>query len=109
MKRAGQVLLGGVFALAAVGAFGGTAFAGEVTGSGRGGPNGDGITPVAGHLAASECSFSGLEDGEEDPEGPQGPGTAQNWGQIPKAVRDEISQFGFHPGDSCRGNLEHEG
>jgi hypothetical protein len=87
---------------------GGTAWAGEVTGSGKGGPNGDGTTPVAGHKASSECAFSGLEDGEEDPGGPSGPGTTQNWGQIPKPVRDEISQFGAHPGDACRGNLPPE-
>lgn len=40
----------------------GVAVAGEVTGSGRGGPNGDGITPIKAHTAASECAFSGLED-----------------------------------------------
>ena len=41
------------------------AFAGEVTGSGKGGPNGDGIpgSTINGH--ASECAFSGLEDEPE--------------------------------------------
>ena len=101
-----KLVAGALLALSVAG-LGGTAFAGEVTGSGKGGPNGDGTTPIAGHLASSECSFSGLEDGEEDPTGPSGPGTTQNWGQIPKSVRDEISQFGAHPGDACRGNAEH--
>src|SRR5688572_30796860 len=101
-----KLIAGAVLALS-VASVGGTAFAGEVTGSGRGGPEGDGIVPAR-FQASSACAFSGLEDGEEDPEGPSGPGTTQNWGQIPKPVRDEISQFGAHPGDACRGNVEHE-
>ena len=45
-----------------VGAMTGTAFAGEVTGSGKGGPNNDGhpAATLKGH--ASECAFSGLND-----------------------------------------------
>ena len=43
------------FAVALTGVFAGSAFAGEVTGSGK-------ATPVRQHLAASICSFSGLED-----------------------------------------------
>lgn len=55
--------------------FGGSAFAGEVTGSGKGGPNGDGIPGGIGK-ARSECVYSGLEDE------PRAPGTVQNWGHI---------------------------
>jgi hypothetical protein len=96
-----KILAGAALALIVSGA-GGTAFAGEVNG------NGD-PTPVArpevgGRLvASSECAFSGLEDGEEDPTGPSGPGVTQNWGQIPKAVRDAIKPFAS-PGIACRGN-----
>ena len=52
-----------------------TAFAGEITGSGKGGPNGDGIPAATqpGH-ARSACAFSGLEDGAATP------GTVQNYG-----------------------------
>jgi len=96
-----KLIAGAVLALSVMGV-GGNAFAGEVTGSGKGGPNDDGIPGMVGN-AASECAYSGLEDGSENPEAPSGPGTAQNWGQIPKPVRDEISQFGAHPGDACRG------
>ena len=50
--------------------FGGSAFAGEVTGAGgTSGPNGDGTTGMRGH-AASECGFSGLEDHPEEPTSP---------------------------------------
>src|SRR3954466_10013081 len=49
------------------------AFAGEITGSGKGGPNGDG-TPGGTLNASSECAFSGLEDGAATP------GTVQNYG-----------------------------
>jgi hypothetical protein len=94
---AGLMVLGGA----------GAAFAGEVTGSGRGGPNGDGTpgaTTVRGDSirANSICAFSGLADGGEGE--PAGPGNTQNWGSIPKAVRDVIATQGEHPGDACNGN-----
>lgn len=54
----------------------GVAVAGEVTGSGRGGPDGDGITPIKSHTAASECAFSGLEDE------PLAPGTVQTPAEV---------------------------
>jgi hypothetical protein len=57
---------------------GSSAFAGEVTGSGKGGPNGDGIPGGIGN-AASSCVFSGLQD--FDGAGVQ-PGSVQNWGHI---------------------------
>ena len=49
------------------------AFAGEITGSGKGGPNGDGV-PAGPSNASSSCAFSGLEDGAATP------GTVQNYG-----------------------------
>jgi len=49
------------------------AFAGEITGSGKGGPNGNG-TPGGTLHASSACAFSGLEDGAATP------GTVQNYG-----------------------------
>jgi hypothetical protein len=59
--------------------FGGSAFAGEVTGSGKGGPDGDGVPGGIGK-AHSECVFSGLED--FDGLLPVSPGTVQNWGHV---------------------------
>ena len=49
------------------------AFAGEITGSGKGGPNHDG-TPGGTLNASSACAFSGLDDGAATP------GTVQNYG-----------------------------
>ena len=49
------------------------AFAGEITGSGKGGPNGNG-TPGGTLNGRSECAFSGLDDGAASP------GTVQNYG-----------------------------
>jgi hypothetical protein len=97
-------------AIVVVGAgMGGTAFAGEVTGSGKGGPNKDGVPGAVvgaftpdGH-AHSICAFSGLDDGTESGDGVV-PGVTQNWGQIPKEVRDEIALEGEHPGDACNGH-----
>ena len=51
----------------------GVASAGEVTGGGKGGPGGDGVTGMVEH-GNSPCGFSGLEDEPHDP------GTVQNWG-----------------------------
>ena len=55
------------------GAGAGAAFAGEITGSGKGGPNGNG-TPGGTLNASSACAFSGLEDGAATP------GVVQNYG-----------------------------
>src|SRR5881394_769233 len=68
----------GLFAVAAcaavfVGGGASAAFAGEITGSGKGGPNGDG-TPGGTLNASSACAFSGLEDGAATP------GIVQNYG-----------------------------
>jgi len=63
-KMFGAALLAGVI----VGTSGGVAMAGEVTGSGKGGPNGNGVTGMVGKTS-SECAYSGLEDGpfQDDP------------------------------------------
>jgi len=74
------------------------ASAGEITGNGKP-PGGEGLGSAH---ANSICAFSGLEDGSEG--GPAGPGVTQNWGQIPKAVRDIIATQGEHPGDACNGH-----
>ena len=61
---------------------GGTAFAGEITGSGKGGPEGDGVTGAVAH-ATSECMYSGLDDADVDPEtGEDDFGRTQSYGQI---------------------------
>ena len=62
----------------------------------------------------SACAFSGLNDEyihEYEFEGPAGDqiasddfGRTQNWGQIPKEVRDFLATVGAHPGDACNGN-----
>jgi hypothetical protein len=102
-----KFIAGAAIAVSIVG-MGGTAFAGEVTGSGKGGPNGDGtpgavvgaFTPDA--HAHSICAFSGLNDNPTDPiEG----GRVQNWGSIPKEIRDQLAAEGESPGAACRGNL----
>ena len=87
-------------------------FAGEITGNGK-------VLKVenskwgTGLHGRSFCAFSGQEDlqfldeeGNPLAEPHKGdPGHAQSWGQIPKDVRDFISQFGFHPGDACNPNV----
>jgi hypothetical protein len=61
-----------------------------------------GAAPDEDPHASSICSFSGLGDLEDDPG--RTAAHVQNWGQIPKVVRDELSTFGAHPGDSCNGH-----
>lgn len=79
-----RILLGiAVGAVIALGSAGG-AFAGE-----RGG---DGHETPAGEKARSLCAYSGLEDYEF--EQPAQPGVVQNWGHIPKAMRDMASSRG---------------
>ena len=77
-------------------------------------------TPVKGHIASSECSFSGLEDGSEG-EQPYAPGNTQGWGGIVSGAAQDPELPGngvagavdllhsFGPGVNCRGNLEAEG
>jgi hypothetical protein len=92
--RISTVLLATASACAAVALSTGSAHAGEVNGQGN-------PTGAVGN-AQSICMYSGLEDGSEG--GPSGPGTAQNWGQIPKAIRDILALQGEHPGDACNGH-----
>ncbi len=104
-----MIIAGAVLALSLVSVGGGTAFAGEVTGKGK-------PTPVAGHLAASICSFSGQND---DPSGGGDPfqdGRTQNWGQVVDDAKEfigdgdngagEIARMILveGPGTHCRGN-----
>ncbi len=90
MKRA---IIGAGLVVASIG-MGSTAFAGEIGGSGK-------LTPINSYRANSICSFSGLNDNPDDPvEG----GRVQNWGIIPKEIRDQLAAEGEHPGDACNGH-----
>ncbi len=81
----------------------GTASAGEINGSrDHGNPAKGNETPISSFQAGSICAFSGLEDGSE-PGTTYGPGNVQNWGSIPKEVRDVLATEGEHPGEACRG------
>jgi hypothetical protein len=110
-----KFIAGAALALVTVG-MGGTAFAGEVTGSGRGGPHGDGTTPVATYRASSICSFNGLDDGSESGQ-PVTPGVVQSFGfLVAGAVHEAGGASGLTdvirnegPGAACRGNLPDEG
>lgn len=95
-----KLIVGGMIVMTTIG-FGGSAFAGEITGSGKGGPNKDG-TPAAtigafttGEHANSICAFSGLADGGEGE--PSGPGNVQNWGHVDRSVEPS-------PGFACNGH-----
>jgi hypothetical protein len=68
-------LVGGALCAVAVVGMGSSAFAGEITGSGKGGPEGNGIPGAIGN-ARSECAFSGLDDARG------GHGDVQNFGHI---------------------------
>ena len=83
----------------------GTAMAGEITGNGK-------LKDVHGR---SDCAYSGQEDLQwytddtdstlrSDPTRGD-PGHAQSWGQIPKAVRDQLTLIGLNPGIACNPNL----
>jgi hypothetical protein len=87
----------------------GAAFGGEVTGNAKSLKVDGGGKWATGLHARSVCAFSGQEDlqflddaGNPLAETHKGsPGHAQSWGQIPKAVRDELTAAGFNPGKSC--------
>jgi hypothetical protein len=90
-------------AVAVTGANASAALAGEKTGTGE-------STAGPDH-ANSICVFSGLEDGEEFPDQPKGPGAPpQNWGHVQQAERAagatpaDLKASGFQPGDSCNGH-----
>jgi len=83
-----KLIAGAALALIVTGA-GGTAFAGEIGGSG----NGNGPKATQGR-ANSICAFSGLADGGEGE--PSGPGNVQNWGHVDRSVNPS-------PGFACNG------
>jgi len=39
-----------------------------------------------------------------DFEAPVQPGVVQNWGTIPKEIRDFLATIGEHPGTACNGS-----
>jgi hypothetical protein len=94
-----------VCAVAVGGAGASAAFAGEVTGNGK--PlwtnTQDWNAEVHTLHGASECAFSGQQDGQfpESPEYDPDAGHAQSWGQIPKQFRDLITLDGGNPGIAC--------
>jgi hypothetical protein len=83
----------------------GSVFAGEITGNGQ-------LKAVNGR---SPCAYSGQEDLQwyttdddtslKDTFVRGDPGHAQSWGQIPKAVRDQLTLIGMNPGIDCNPNL----
>jgi hypothetical protein len=85
-----KVIAGATIAVAALAGMGASAFAGEVTGNGKGTPivSEDGPTDNVGavEVAPSACAFSGLED-------TAGPGSTQT----PRGS-------GGAPGFACRGS-----
>jgi hypothetical protein len=95
--RFSTITIGTAAARAALIFAAGPASAGELNG------NGD---PTQGPThARSICVFSGLEDGEEDPNAPSGPGAPpQNWGHIPKELKPILTANGESPGDACNGH-----
>jgi hypothetical protein len=79
-----------VLMAAAVGV--GSAFAGEITGNGK--------PTAAPDNANSECSFSGLDDPDNDVFV-----HTQNWGQLSPEARAFLASIGVTPGTSCNGHL----
>lgn len=76
-------------------------FAGEITGNGKSLKVDGGGKWHTGLHARSLCAFSGLND-EITPEEPS---RVQNWGIIPKEMRDVFGPLGFHPGMACNPNI----
>lgn len=97
-----KVLLALAVCAAVAGLSAGSAFAGEVTGNGKKTPIGQASEEGGPPHASSICSFSGQNDGEPPPG--RKAEHVQNWGQIPKEVRDVIAEEGEHPGDACNGH-----
>lgn len=107
-----MALLGAV-AVLSVGAS--AVLAGEVTGTGTSLKVDDGGKWGTGLHARSFCAFSGQEnlqyftddtDSVPKAEPTKGdPAFSQSWGQIPKAVRDQIGPLGFAPGRACNPNF----
>ncbi len=81
-----------VTALVAAGIATGSAIAGEITGNDK---------PTAAPANAnSECSFSGLDDPDDD-----GFVHTQNWGQLSTEQRAFLASIGVTPGMACNGHL----
>lgn len=59
-----KIAVTSICAMAFLGAMSGPVLAGEITGSGKGGPNGDGHPAATQNGHASFCAFSGLEDND---------------------------------------------
>lgn len=109
MRRA---LLVGVLTAVMVVSTAGAAFAGEWTGNDKDLWTSTIVDPETGEEhhtlhGKSACAFSGQNDEWPNESGdPSQPGVdgffrTQSWGQLPKAVRDEIAPFGAHPGTAC--------
>jgi hypothetical protein len=89
IRRSIVVLVVALFATA----FGaGSAFAGEITGNGK--------PTAAPDNANSECSFSGLDDPDDD-----GFVHTQNWGSLSKEQREFLASIGVAPWTLCNGHL----
>ena len=71
----------------------GSASAGEITGNERYVPGGD--------TGRSACSYSGRQDNYEEDIGFFRSMIVQNWGQIPKSLREFLTSIGQHPGQAC--------
>lgn len=86
-----RAVLALVVVVLAVAVSAGSAFAGEITGNDK---------PTAAPANAnSECSFSGQDDADDD-----GFGRTQNWGQIPKEMREFLASIGVAPWTLCNGH-----
>jgi len=79
---------------------GSTAFAGEITGSGKW-IAGSESAPLKGK---SECAYSGLNDnyvlGNPIPDA-DGFSRTQSWGQLDRATRAFLTSIGVNPGIAC--------
>ncbi len=74
-------------------------YAGEITGNGKSLKDEDGDLN-----GKSICAFSGLNDTfTGDPTEPDEDGftRTQNWGQLPKAVKEFLTSIGVNPGNAC--------
>ena len=81
-----------VVALVAAALGTGSAFAGEITGNDK--------PTAAPDNANSECSFSGLDDPDDD-----GFVHTQNWGQLSEEARAFLASIGVAPWTLCNGHL----
>jgi len=103
-RRISRLAIGTVAASLALSFGASGVFAGEITGNGQ-------LKDVNGR---SPCAYSGQEDLQwytdnsdttlKDVATKGDPGHAQSWGQIPKAVRDQLTLIGMNPGIACNPN-----